>query len=28
VDTSPNVPVAELVYDDAELELLPWPPVE
>jgi hypothetical protein len=23
VDTSPNVPVAELVYDDAELELLP-----
>jgi hypothetical protein len=26
VDTSPNVPVAELVYDDAELELLPWPP--
>jgi hypothetical protein len=28
VDTSPNVPVAELVYDDAELELLPWPPGE
>jgi hypothetical protein len=28
VDTSPNVPVAVLVYDDAELELLPWPPVE
>ncbi|MGH3822074.1 MAG: DUF3027 domain-containing protein [Pseudonocardiaceae bacterium] len=28
VDTSPNVPVAELVYDDAELELLSWPPVE
>jgi DUF3027 family protein len=28
VDTGPNVPVAELVYDDAELELLSWPPVE
>jgi Protein of unknown function (DUF3027) len=28
VDTSPNVPVAELVYDDAELELLPRTPVE
>ncbi len=28
VDTSPSVPVAELVYDDAELELLPWPPAE
>jgi hypothetical protein len=28
VDTSPNVPVAELVYDDAELEFLPWPPEE
>jgi hypothetical protein len=28
VDTSPNVPVAELVYDDAELELLPRAPVE
>jgi hypothetical protein len=28
VDTSPNVPVAELVYDDAELELLPWSPGE
>lgn len=28
VDTGPSVPVAELVYDDAELELLPRPPVE
>ncbi|MEO7193948.1 MAG: DUF3027 domain-containing protein [Pseudonocardiaceae bacterium] len=28
VDTSPNVPVAELVYDDAELELVPRAPVE
>ncbi|MGH3833354.1 MAG: DUF3027 domain-containing protein [Pseudonocardiaceae bacterium] len=28
VDTSPNVPVAELVYDDAELELVPRVPVE
>jgi hypothetical protein len=28
VDTSPNVPVAELVYDDAEVELLPRTPVE
>lgn len=28
VDTSPNVPVAELVYDDAEVELLPRMPVE
>lgn len=28
VDTSLNVPVAELVYDDAELELLPRTPAE
>jgi len=28
VDTSPNVPVAELVYDDAELELVPRTPAE
>lgn len=28
VDTSPSVPVAELVYDDAELELLPRTPAE
>jgi glyoxylate carboligase len=28
VDASPNVPVAELVYDDAELELVPRAPVE
>jgi Protein of unknown function (DUF3027) len=28
VDTTPNVPVAELVYDDAEVELLPRTPVE
>jgi DUF3027 family protein len=28
VDTSSSVPVAELVYDDAELELRPWPPEE
>ncbi|MGH4014424.1 MAG: DUF3027 domain-containing protein [Pseudonocardiaceae bacterium] len=28
VDLGPSVPVAELVYDDAELELLPRPPVE
>lgn len=28
VDTRPNVPVVELVYDDAELELLPRAPVE
>lgn len=28
VDTSPSVPVAELVYDDAELELVPRPPAE
>lgn len=27
-DTGPNVPVAELVYDDAELELVPQPRVE
>ncbi|MGH3793742.1 MAG: DUF3027 domain-containing protein [Pseudonocardiaceae bacterium] len=28
VDAGPSVPVAELVYDDAELELSPRPPVE
>ncbi|HEY2765089.1 MAG TPA: DUF3027 domain-containing protein [Pseudonocardiaceae bacterium] len=28
VDAGPSVPVAELVYDDAELELIPRPPVE
>ena len=28
VDTTPKVPVAELVYDDAEVELLPRTPVE
>jgi Protein of unknown function (DUF3027) len=28
VDTSPNVAVVELVYDDAELELMPRTPVE
>jgi hypothetical protein len=28
VDASSSVPVAELVYDDAELELLVWPPQE
>jgi DUF3027 family protein len=28
VDTSPNVPVAELVYDDAEVELVPRTPLE
>ncbi len=28
VDTSPSVPVAELVYDDGELELLPRPAAE
>lgn len=28
VDLGPSVPVAELVYDDAELDLLPQPPLE
>jgi Protein of unknown function (DUF3027) len=28
VDAGPSVPVAELVYDDAELDLLPHPPAE